>query len=218
MTKFVTCPTAFAPLFDSAEARVADLLEDRSWDTSIGAHLIAGERYVMYRAESMSVSVREELEKLLGSGMDTALYKLGKAIGTADCKYIADRLKDVSPDQLLAMCTISLALNGFAHSTVREESNPVPDDSFLLFYEHPHSYEAESFKRKGVATSKTVCWLLAGYSAGWCSEAMGIQLDSREVSCIARGDDKCVFVMCPPKKLREVTKELCTKHGLPDPW
>jgi len=218
MTKFVTCPPAFTPLFEAVEAKVANLLEDRVWDTNIGAHLIAGERYVMYRAESMSVSISEELNKLLGSGTDAAIYRIGKAMGAADCRYVGSRVSDVSPEELLAMGPISCALNGFANSTIREESNPASDDSFLLFYEHSHSFEAESFKRTGATTSKTVCWLLAGYSAGWCGEALGIQLDSREVSCTARGDEKCVFVMCPQKKLREMTKELCTKHGLPDPW
>ena len=218
MTKFVNCPPSFTPLFEVVEARVAKLLDDRVWDTDTGAHFVAGERYVMFRAESMAVSVREELEKLLGSSTDTAIYKIGKAIGASDCRYIAGRFPDLSPEQKLAMGPISFALSGFAHSTVREESNPVPDDSYLLFIEHPNSFEAESFKRKGIATSKTVCWLTAGYSAGWCSEAMGIQLDTREVSCTARGDDKCIFVMCPQKKLREVAKELCAKHGLPDPW
>ncbi len=218
MTKYVTCPPAFAPLFEAVESRAASLLEDRTWDHSIGAHLVSGERYVMYRAESMAVSIREELEKVLGSGTDAANYRIGKAIGASDCKYYASRFTDMPPEQRLAMGPMSFALGGFAQANVREESNPAADDSYLLFIEHPHSYEAESFKRRGIVTTKTVCWLTAGYSAGWCGEAMGIALDTREVSCTARGDAQCTFVMCPPRKLREVSTALCAKHGMPNPW
>ena len=218
MSRFVKAPPAFAPLFDAMEAKVAGMLEDRTWDTSIGAHLVAGERFVMYRAESMSVSIREELNKLLGSGADAALYRIGKGIGASDCRHLAGRLPDVSPEQLVALGPISFALSGFANTTILDGSNPALDDSFVLFYEHPHSYEAESFKKKGVATSTTECFLVAGYSAGWAGEALGIDLHCREVSCIARGDDKCLFVMSASSKLREVTKDFCAKNGLPSPF
>lgn len=217
MTKYVTCPPAFAPLFEAVEARAASLLEDRTWDSNIGAHLVSGERYVMYRAESMAVSIREELEKVLGSGTDAAIYRIGKAIGGSDCRYYSSRFPDMPPELRLAMGPMSFALGGFAQANVLEESNPAANDSYLLAIEHPHSYEAESFRRRGIVTNKTVCWLTAGYSAGWCAEAMGIQLDTREVSCTARGDAKCTFVMCPPRKLREVSTELCAKWGLARP-
>ena len=52
-----------------------------------------------------------------------------------------------------------------------------------------------------------VCNLNAGYSAGWCEESYGINLDAEEIACIAKGDKNCQFVMAPPDKLRDYVKK-----------
>jgi predicted hydrocarbon binding protein len=41
----------------------------------------------------------------------------------------------------------------------------------------------------------------AGYSAGWCSEAFGVDLHGRELRCVARGDDNCEFIMACADRL-----------------
>jgi len=193
---------------------MSSVLSKATWDIETGTHHVAGDRYVLIRAESLTVGVQEELEKVLGSGKDAATYRLGKALGSTTCRKVASTYPDFSREQILALGPIAFALNGFSKTTIREESNLAFDDSFLMFYEHSNSFEAESFKQNGITTPKTACWLSAGFVAGWCTEALGFNVESREVSCTARGDDKCIFVMCVPKKLREVSKDLCTKHGI----
>jgi predicted hydrocarbon binding protein len=61
----------------------------------------------------------------------------------------------------------------------------------------------EIYKKKGVKPEKPVCFFSAGYSAGWCSEAYSISVHSREMTCTARGDERCEFIMAPSKKLDE---------------
>ena len=48
----------------------------------------------------------------------------------------------------------------------------------------------------------------AGYSSGWCEQSYGIELTSVEISCRAKGDKHCTFIMAPPHKIAEyLTKE-----------
>lgn len=41
----------------------------------------------------------------------------------------------------------------------------------------------------------------AGYSSGWCEESFGIPLTAIELTCRAKGDDSCSFIMAHPDKI-----------------
>jgi two-component sensor histidine kinase len=41
----------------------------------------------------------------------------------------------------------------------------------------------------------------AGYSSGWCEASFGMSLTSVEISCKARGDKNCTFIMASPNKI-----------------
>ena len=43
----------------------------------------------------------------------------------------------------------------------------------------------------------------AGYSSGWCEKSYGIELTSVEITCRAKGDKNCTFIMAPPHKINE---------------
>ena len=87
-------------------------------------------------------------------------------------------------------------------------SNPVPNDSFLLRYDHPQSFEADEYIRKNGSTSKILtCMWNSGYSAGWSNEVFGIELEAREISCRAMGHKNCRFVMAVESKLDEHVKK-----------
>jgi PAS domain S-box-containing protein len=43
----------------------------------------------------------------------------------------------------------------------------------------------------------------AGYSSGWCEASFGIPLTAVEVTCRAKGDEHCTFIMSPPHKIQE---------------
>jgi hypothetical protein len=70
-------------------------------------------------------------------------------------------------------------------------------------YYHPDTFESEVLVRGGETTRQCACLFSAGYSAGWCSFAFGMELHGRELRCVARGDAVCEFIMAPPEKLRE---------------
>ena len=98
---------------------------------------------------------------------------------------------------------IFAAYAGFVRVRLLPGSNPAPNDDYFLFYEHPNNFEAEFWLKEHGISEDVVCYFNAGYAAGWCSEAAGVELDSTEVLCEAKGDDTCRFIMYPTSKMIE---------------
>jgi len=214
MPRYVNCPDPFAPLFDLAENLIVPYFEDFKRTPEEGSITVASERYVIYRAESMAIAMKEQLTSVLGPGAGVVIYQIGKATGAADAKYYFKKSGVQDPGQRLAMGPVSFALGGYANVTILPESAPAPNEDFLLVYDHPNSYEAEAHLKAGLSSSKPVDFLNAGYSAGWCSEAFGIKLEAKEITCKAMGDTQCRFVMAPSARLRERVKEMKTLYSL----
>lgn len=211
MPEYVECPEPFEGLFEAAEKVIEPIFEQMKFDKKNGAISIAGERYVMYRGDSMAVALRKQLEKVLGASTPTIIYQFGKACGSADAQYMFEKTGLEDPAMRLALGPIAFALGGYAKVKILPLSNPAPDDSFLLVYDHPNSYEAEAYLNKGIKTEKPVDHMNAGYSAGWCSEAFGLKLEAKEIRCRAKGDDMCLFVMAPGSMIRQRIKEVEAK-------
>jgi son of sevenless-like protein len=54
----------------------------------------------------------------------------------------------------------------------------------------------------------------AGYSSGWCQVAFGIELVAKEISCRAKGDEKCIFVMGHPSRINEYVVDMKDRYGI----
>ena len=86
------------------------------------------------------------------------------------------------------------------------QSAPQPNENYILTYRHPNSFEAEAFLERGKETDRPICFINAGYSAGWCEESFGVPLEARELSCVARGDEHCTFLMTHKDKISQRIK------------
>src|SRR5262249_42357379 len=88
---------------------------------------------------------------------------------------------------------------------------------FYLLYDHPYSFEAEAWVRAGKESAFPVCIMNAGYSSGWCDESFGVRLVASELTCRARGDPCCRFVMAPPAAIeRHVERAFHERVAIPD--
>ena len=94
------------------------------------------------------------------------------------------------------------------------ESKPAMDDTFFLIYNHPYSFEADSYLKEKINTDRPVCHMNAGYSSGWCEIAFGVELAAKEISCRAKGDSQCLFVMSHPSKINEHVVATKDKYGI----
>src|SRR5690606_26670921 len=102
---------------------------------------------------------------------------------------------------------VHFAYTGWALVDIKPSSTPVPSDDYCLVYDHPYSFEAASWLRAGRHSEGPVCIMNAGYSSGWCESSFGLELTAIEVSCKARGDATCSFVMAPPHRIAARVRE-----------
>jgi signal transduction histidine kinase len=217
----VSVPDAIAPLFLRAQDYVRRYFADRREEPEQSRITISGERYVLVRAASMSVEFFDLVTSLYADrGADEAtnvarnlLYDLAHSLGRADARAFAARMGLTDPIERLSAGPIHFAFAGWAFVRIHPESRPVPNDDYYLYYDHPFSFEADAWKRAGRKSAFPVCIMNAGYSSGWCSESFGVNVESAEIECSARGDPHCRFIMAPPRRLEEHLERHQREHG-----
>ncbi len=199
----VDVPPEFEVLFSKAEEHVAKFFDDIEWSPSKGIINIGGHRYLLISAESfqnipfaLSKDLKIPLEKV-----NKLYYRLAKSMGQNDARRFIYATGVVDPVAKLSAGPVHFAFTGNARVSFLP-SNPEPNENYLLRYDHPQSFEADVFIRKlGPTSDKPICFWNCGYSAGWCSESFGLDLDSVEIKCRAMNHKHCRFVMAPPEKL-----------------
>ncbi len=211
----VQCPPSLAPLFAKAEDIMGDFFAQTERKPEAGEITISDTRYLLVRTDSLSIELQEELRKTFGEvGAQQIRYKLARACGIRDARLFAERLGVKDPEMKLALGPVHFAHVGWASVNIYPESRPQPNEDYFLVYDHPFSFEAEAYLRNHLHSSDPVCFMNAGYSAGWCQESFGVELRAEEVTCRARGDEKCVFVMAHPKHFDRLKEEYLKQAGL----
>ena len=207
----VDVPAPFAPIFLRAEEYVRRYFADRVENPETASVVISGERYILVRAASMSVEFFDLVTSLYadrgpGEAASVAtnlLFDVAHAIGRADARAFQARMQVSDPIERLSAGPIHFSFAGWAYVRIFPESNPQPDDSYYLIYDHPFSFESDAWTRRGRHPDFPVCVMNAGYSSGWCEESFGLPLVAAEVECQARGDAHCRFIMAPPHRIEE---------------
>jgi len=202
MLKTVKVPPQFEQIFAKAEKIVGDFFSKIEREPSRGVIHIAGDRYILMRGESIFSTLRDSMIDQFGEAVtDSFLYDLAKTIGKSDAKKFAEKLGLKDPIAKLSAGPVHFSHTGWALVDILPESAPSADDNYLLVYNHPNTFESELHTSQGKKNDKPVCLFSAGYSAGWCSYSFDLDLDAKEIMCIAKGDSDCRFVMAPSAKL-----------------
>ncbi|HEY6941452.1 EAL domain-containing protein [Dokdonella sp.] len=205
----VKVPPEFEAPFLSAQALVTRYFADRVEHPDTATISIAGERYVLLRAASLSVEFVELVMKLYqDKGADEAravannlLFDLAHAIGRADARAFGEKMSLGDPIANLSAGPIHFAFSGWAFVDILPESKPTPNEDYFLLYDHPFSFESHSWLAKHKRSETPVCIMSAGYSSGWCEQSFGLPLVSVEVECLAAGGRHCRFIMAPPSRI-----------------
>jgi hypothetical protein len=202
-------PEPFRPIFEKAEAFVQRLFADVVRKPEEGTIHIGGERYVWIRCESLYLSWFERMTAAFGEeAAREFIYNTAREIGNSDSVAFAERMKVPPGVERLAAGPIHFAHAVWAFVDILPDSAPATDDSYFLHYFHPNTFESEVSKRRGQKTGGCICHFSAGYSAGWCSAAFGVDVHGREIRCTARGDQACEFIMAPSGRLDAHQKKL----------
>jgi signal transduction histidine kinase/CheY-like chemotaxis protein len=119
----------------------------------------------------------------------------------------------VDPIAKLSAGPIHFAHAGWAFVDIFPESNPAPDETFALIYDHPYSFESDAWVRAGKIREAPACTMNAGYSSGWCEESFGLTLVSSEILCRAKGDPVCRFLMGHPDRISGLVERYLSSGG-----
>ena len=217
----VKVPEALEPLFLRAQDYVARYFSERIENPDAATISIAGERYVLLRAASLSVEFVEMVMKLYQdkgteearSVADNLLFDFAHAIGKADARSFQQKMAVSDPMANLSAGPIHFAFSGLASVDISAQSRPSPDEDYFLLYDHPFSFESHSWLAKGKRSDSPVCSMSAGYSSGWCEESFGMPLVAAEVECIASGGEHCRFIMAPPSRIEAHMRDYALQHG-----
>lgn len=208
----VKCPKDFEPIFLKAQEYVSKFFSEEKVDPSKGTIEIFGERYILMRAASMSVEFFNTVDNLFGEKASkreaenfarNLLFDLAHSVGMSDARDFHKKMNLKDPIEKLSAGPVHFSHAGWAFVDIFPESKPTPDENYYLIYDHPYSFESDSWQREGKIADFPVCVMNAGYSSGWCEESFGIPLVATEVMCKAKGDEACRFIMGHPSKMKE---------------
>lgn len=210
----VKAPAPFQPIFDKAEKTVGEYFKNLKFEPSKGTIEINDQRYVLVRASALSYEFFNSFTKLYSDrGEEEAigiakniLFDLAHLIGMEDARNFHKKMKLKDPISKLSAGPVHFAYSGWAFVDISPESKPSPDENYYLKYNHPFSFEADSWLREGKKSKVPVCIMNSGYSSGWCEESFGIPLTAVEITCRAKGDKECTFIMAPPHKVDSYIK------------
>jgi hypothetical protein len=192
------------PLFEKAESYVEKLFGTMARRPEEGTLHIGDERYVVVRCEGLYRAWFSALEDSFGTEVAREfIYNTAREIGRSDAAAFAERLGLTDGTERLSCGPVHFAHAGWARVDILPDSAPASDERYFLHYYHPNTFESEVLIRRDQRVDHCACLFSAGYSAGWCSDAFGVEVHGREVRCTARGDANCEFIMAPAAKLDE---------------
>ncbi len=219
-TRTISVPPELESLFSESERRVAEFFSDHSWDPTQGRIEIAGSRYILIRGATLSVEFFQLIRSLYGSDRkadadlfsSNSLYDIGHNLGKGDARRFQSQTALTNPVSKLSAGPIHLSHAGWAYLDILPESSPTPDENFVLYYKHDHSFESDAWLEAQEHSEYPACMMNAGYSTGWCEESFGIPLEVQEITCRCCGHDNCFFIMAPADKLEVRIEEFLRKH------
>jgi CheY-like chemotaxis protein len=219
----VSVPIELKPIFDKAQKTVGEYFRDLKMDPTHGTIEINDQRYVLVRASALSYDFLSTIKKLYSDRGEKEAMSIGKnflfdvshVIGINDAKNFHEKMELKEPVEKLSAGPVHFAYSGWAYVEILPGSDPSPDENYCITYHHPFSFEADSWIKSGKRSDTPVCIMNAGYSSGWCEESYGFPLTAVEVTCKARGDEHCTFIMSPPHKIQQhVERYSATSKGL----
>ncbi len=219
MLKTVTVPKQFEEIFQKAETTVGQFFENKEIDVAKATIKISGERYLLVRASSLSVDFfecvmglyRDKDKKEAAFTTRQLLFDISHAIGMKDAEHFHKQMNLKDPIDKLSAGPIHFAYTGWANVKLYPESNPTPDENFINIYDHPFSFEADAWIKAGKKSDLPVCIMSAGYSSGWCEQSYGIPLVAVELTCRAKGDETCHFIMAHASRIQEYLEDYLKK-------
>src|SRR3990172_7137677 len=115
-------------------------------------------------------------------------YRSGRGGATLSRQFLQAVPEEEVAGQLLKMGGRVLAGAGWGRCAIELDS-----ESSGVRWEFAQGTAIGLAARQGGGRGNGGCAYVAGIVAGWSNVALGTNLEVREVECVARGEDRCVF-------------------------
>ncbi len=219
--KTVSVPADLKNIFQRSQKLVEKCFREKKENPFNGTIEIGDQRYILIRAASLSVEFFEAVKKFYADRSEKEaialardlLFDVAHAIGMADARSFHAKMNLRTPIEKLSVGPVHFAYSGWGVVEILPESLLVPDQNYVLIYDHPHSFESQAWQATGRKASFPVCVMNAGYSSGWCEESFGMPLVAAEIMCQARGDKSCRFIMGHPDRINDHIAAYLEKHS-----
>ncbi|NTW01301.1 MAG: histidine kinase [Oscillochloris sp.] len=174
-----------------------NLQQTLHFDVQNGVLKIGNSRAVLFGTEAIGALYQELINIGDTIGAQVVMRRFGEAHGRERARLVKTTMQ---PDNQMEWLAFGPALYrwegvGVSKRKFFEYDPTVP--KFHLVTEFINSYLAEQYVRVMGPATEPVCWQIAGYIAGYCSEIFAMDLHCRETKCVAKGDDYCEFDVRP---------------------
>lgn len=174
-----------------------NLQEALVFDPQHGKVTLGNSRVVVCGTEAMAALFQELINIGDMVAAQVVMRRFGDANGHERARTVKALFNPADKMEWLAFGPALHAWEGVGLPTLEHlEYNP-DQGHFHLIVHFQNSYLAEQYVRVMGQATEPVCWQLAGYIAGYCSEVFGLNLHCRETMCIAKGDPYCRFEVKP---------------------
>lgn len=177
----------------SGQAHAPELaVEDRTGTLYLGAS-----RALLYSHVSVEM-LRKQLFHQVGE--DLARVILAQAAhhgGWNDAQLLLQELPFDSVEAMLRAQYVQLTRSGFGVFQIQDVAVSNTAKEMYLRVTCQGSPEAESHGRLFGISTQPACCHLVGYSSGWASAILGMQILTIETRCAAKGDPCCEFETMP---------------------
>jgi len=168
------------------------------------AHVLLGDlRHALIPTHVLARDLPAEVESLVGRPACFAVTsRIGRVIGQAHAKAFFAYSGGAAEgwDFRVLSGPMYFAWTGFGDVDLLLWEIDSAED-FAILWESDNSFSATEALQQGDRGRS--CHMQAGYAAGWCEVATGMQLETREIACRAEGVSHCRFLVAPAKDFEE---------------
>lgn len=161
------------------------ILDELTYDATKGELNYKGVRYLLIRPETL-VGMQKGIEDACGEGGNEKIFRGGFEGGYLSAKKFKEIHKFSNREILDFMINMG---NEIGWGSFKLELFDPPAKKIRIAVEN--SPFAENYSK----SSMGVCHLIRGVVSGMASVIFGQECIASEVSCRAKGDDKCLFVV-----------------------
>ncbi len=200
MSKSNISPLNFSPETasdDKIKAGDLDFYNLLRRQSSDGQLFFNQQRAILFDVDALG-NLRQLLVSTLGEDVAAGIFmKFGYTQGYHDAELLGQNFEWASDEDWLAAGPMLHMLKGIVQALPEQLEFDRAAGNFYMQGVWRNSYEAEDQLKRFGPSQHPVCWILAGYAAGYASRFTGQELLAVETACVGMGHSQCTWEIKP---------------------